>query len=484
MPITRINYGAAPDDGTGDPLRIAFKKTDDNFVDLDTRKAEQQDVADALVTKVDKVSGKGLSTEDFTTAEKQKLDGIEDGAQVNPGPATNVADGLMSAADKAKLDGVEDLATANSTDDYLLDRANHTGEQQIVTISGLPVVLPALVKTDPEAPCLIKTSATTLAIKAGTHVKIGNAYVSFTAQTAVTMPAVLTPGEDYCVWVKPDGTAVATADPYSSPATPPATGAVKLGGFHYGLVAPGTTLASGGFATTGFTNTGGNYPWTQARVDRIAGINEFSIWDLNFRSKGEQRGFAFDPQTRTWVAIYFCGTEHITNGISRYNTDVASGTVLPKIPLEYGGNGSTKCGRLSSYEALEILASHGCRLITQTEFASAAFGVTEGQSLGGAASTIPATKREPGYTSRIGLEQATGHIWTIGGPLTSVAGTAWAADPGRGSLYGTSGLPIFGGHRANAAISGSRTSYWNNAFWHSGWDIGLRAACDHFEGAY
>ena len=37
----------------------------------------------ALDTKVDKVEGKGLSTEDFTTELKGKLDGIENGAQVN-----------------------------------------------------------------------------------------------------------------------------------------------------------------------------------------------------------------------------------------------------------------------------------------------------------------------------------------------------------------------------------------------------------------
>lgn len=40
--------------------------------------------ADALLAgKVDKVSGKGLSTNDYTTAEKNKLAGIETGAQVN-----------------------------------------------------------------------------------------------------------------------------------------------------------------------------------------------------------------------------------------------------------------------------------------------------------------------------------------------------------------------------------------------------------------
>ena len=37
----------------------------------------------ALDTKVDKVEGKGLSTEDFTTELRDKLDGIENGAQVN-----------------------------------------------------------------------------------------------------------------------------------------------------------------------------------------------------------------------------------------------------------------------------------------------------------------------------------------------------------------------------------------------------------------
>lgn len=365
--------------------------------------------------------------------------------------------------------------------EYVLNRANHTGEQDIATISDLPIVLPALVKDAPSMPCIIKTSATTLAIKAGTHVKIGNAYVSFSAQTAITMPA-LTAGEDYSVWVKPDGSAVALADPYFSPAAAPVPGALKIGGFHNGLVAPGTTPASGGFATTGFTSQGGNYPWTQSKVDRIAGINEFSIWDLAHRSKGEQRGFTFDPQQKVWVAIYLCNPDHITNGISRYNTPAASGTVLPIIPLEYGGDGVMTYGRLSAYEALEILASHGCRLITQEEFASGALGVTEGQSVGGAASTIPATKREPGYTSRIGLEQATGHIWVFGGPLTSMGGSAPNAGPSRGTFYGGAGLPLFGGNRADAASSGSRASNWGSVFLDSNWYFGLRAACDHYQG--
>lgn len=40
-------------------------------------------VAEAVSGKVDKVTGKGLSTEDFTTAEKTKLSNVESGAQAN-----------------------------------------------------------------------------------------------------------------------------------------------------------------------------------------------------------------------------------------------------------------------------------------------------------------------------------------------------------------------------------------------------------------
>jgi hypothetical protein len=60
-----------------------------------------------LNTKVDKVSGKGLSTNDYTTTEKTKLAGIEIGAQVNPGNATTSAAGLMSATDKSDLDSLK-----------------------------------------------------------------------------------------------------------------------------------------------------------------------------------------------------------------------------------------------------------------------------------------------------------------------------------------------------------------------------------------
>ena len=64
-------------------------------------------------------------------------------AFVRPANATPTAAGLMTAADKEKLTGLPANATANQPDAYLLDRANHTGVQNIGTISGLQSALDA-----------------------------------------------------------------------------------------------------------------------------------------------------------------------------------------------------------------------------------------------------------------------------------------------------------------------------------------------------
>ena len=83
--------------------------------------------------KVDKVSGKALSDQNYTAAEKSKLAGIAAGAEVNvqsdwdqtntsaddyiknkPGNASSSEAGFMSASDKSKLDGIASGATKNT----------------------------------------------------------------------------------------------------------------------------------------------------------------------------------------------------------------------------------------------------------------------------------------------------------------------------------------------------------------------------------
>lgn len=56
--------------------------------------AKTKDVNTALSRKVDVVSGKGLSTEDFTSALKTKLNGIANGATADSTIPTSVIDGL------------------------------------------------------------------------------------------------------------------------------------------------------------------------------------------------------------------------------------------------------------------------------------------------------------------------------------------------------------------------------------------------------
>ena len=74
--------------------------------------AYSQSEVDSLIdNKVDKVAGKGLSTNDFT----------------NP--------------DKAKLDSVQADATKNATDAELRDRTTHTGEQPTSSITGLDAII-------------------------------------------------------------------------------------------------------------------------------------------------------------------------------------------------------------------------------------------------------------------------------------------------------------------------------------------------------
>ncbi|MCE2688111.1 MAG: hypothetical protein LW595_06175 [Rickettsiales bacterium] len=85
---------------------IAFSATP-----VDTKYPSEKLVKDNLDLKVDKITGKGLSTNDYTTTEKTKLAGIATGA------------------------------TVNSTDAVLLARANHTGSQATSTITGLDTSL-------------------------------------------------------------------------------------------------------------------------------------------------------------------------------------------------------------------------------------------------------------------------------------------------------------------------------------------------------
>lgn len=102
-----------------DKLIGGAPETYDTLKEIADYIAAHKDVSDALTaaigSKVDKAEGKGLSTEDFTTALKAKLESLPSitAGQVeawNGKAGTTVAsaeaDGLMSKEDKARLDGL------------------------------------------------------------------------------------------------------------------------------------------------------------------------------------------------------------------------------------------------------------------------------------------------------------------------------------------------------------------------------------------
>lgn len=92
LPATDLVVGDVYDvKDTG--MNYAWNGTDwdalGSFVDLSDYYSKdetfsQEQVSQLLDSKVDKVSGKGLSSNDYTTIEKNKLAGIEAGAEVNP----------------------------------------------------------------------------------------------------------------------------------------------------------------------------------------------------------------------------------------------------------------------------------------------------------------------------------------------------------------------------------------------------------------
>ena len=101
------------------------------MTELDTRKADNDALTNLDERKVDKVDGKGLSTNDYTNEEKIKLAGIESGAQVND-PNTVIdgsyvhTDNNYTTAEKNKLAGVEEGAQVNAPNTVIDENYVHT----------------------------------------------------------------------------------------------------------------------------------------------------------------------------------------------------------------------------------------------------------------------------------------------------------------------------------------------------------------------
>jgi len=289
-----------------------------------------------------------------------------------------------------------------------------------------------------------------LDIKAGSKVwRKDGTVVTYATATAVTLPT-MSAGTDYAIYICDDGSIRADAN-FSAPSGYTTSNARKIGGFHY---------------------------------DLGSAINQYSIWDLKWKPDcDDPRGMVLVANS-FWTDIYLCGTDPDVNGTSKNGVTIADGSSPAKIPAAFGGNGSTTYGSFKQYEAHELMAAFGKRLLSYQEFSAAAYGITEAQSVGSDQGT---TQRNSGYTSKWGVEQAAGVMWVWGRDYSYRSdGTAWGWDAqteGRGSIYrqGTYGLvaAILGGNWGYGSYAGSRFSEWYNYPWASSYSIGARGACDH-----
>ena len=87
-------------------------------------------ITNMIVNKVDKVDGKGLSTNDYTTVEKTKLDGVATGAQVNKIEIVKV-NGTALTPVSSKAVNVDFSAYAKSADVTIEIASAVTGVNQI-----------------------------------------------------------------------------------------------------------------------------------------------------------------------------------------------------------------------------------------------------------------------------------------------------------------------------------------------------------------
>ena len=193
-----------------------------------------------------------------------------------------------------------------------------------------------------------------------------------------------------------------------------------------------------------------------AAATRSPAINPCSLWDVAFRPAcADPRGMTLVTTTAWpfWCDIYLTGVNHLLAGTSRFGETIADGD---DCPLDAKGKPTR---RFDYATAIAVMAAHGKRLLHIEEFFAAAYGVAERTAIG---RNPKATVLDPPRTSRAGLIQATGNLWTWGDD----------GDPDQPSAV------VLGGGFGYGAFSGSRASGWDVAASYSYGYVGARGCCD------
>ena len=287
----------------------------------------------ALNGKVDVVSGKGLSTNDFTTTLKNKLDGIASGAEVNQNAFSNVKVGSTTVAADAKTDTLELVAGSNitltpdATNDKVTIAASNTTYSDVVA-GGSSGLMSGSDKTKLDG----IASGAEVNQNAFSNVKVGSTTVAADTKTDTLELAA---GSN--ITLTPDATndkvTIAATVPAKSTTTPSANGTASAGsetayaaGDH---VHPLQTTISGnaGTATTLYN----------ARcIDGVyfngsANIVHFGVSSTEGRHKNVTcTGFKYEHGAR--ITVLFTGNPNATGETGSCTLSVNN---LAEVPIHY-----------------------------------------------------------------------------------------------------------------------------------------------------
>lgn len=407
-------------------------------------------------------------TNAFSDAEKQKLSTVAENANNYQHPADHPATMIQQDANHRFVTDAEKTdwnskETPTGAQQKVVDHADADAAHPASKISfanagtGIEAnrVQPAIItaldfanfstmkKRLPLVPAW-QQSGTSMATAQEIAVRVGAHHYKFAQDALITLPT-LTPGTDYAVYATADGRLVADVN-FSAPTGEPAGTTVRVGGFHVFLTGE---------------------------------IAPYSLWDERFRPEcSDPRGMVL-VAGREWADIYLLGINHHTDGTSKANVTIADGSSPPKIPIAYGGNGSTAYTRFGWFEARDIMAAYGKTLFDMNDFPEAARGSALGTSVG----TDPVTTgHSAGYRSAWGLEQATGCMWQWARNISAWnASGAWVdMGTGRGNWYGENFRAArLGAYWGAGASSGPDAVNWINSPTVSSSNVGARGRCGH-----
>lgn len=189
-----------------------------------------------------------------------------------------------------------------------------------------------------------------------------------------------------------------------------------------------------------------------------------SVWDLSHRPKSEPEGMAYIDGLDLWVDIY------LSSWSGSYDNDPDDLELVSKYGAVCADGTSTEKFHCFKFE--QVFGRQKKRLLYQREFVCASIGSNQSTNVAGGAdvNTTGGFKDTAGrrMISNFGLEDCCGNLWQWGADVGSATtgsssyGNAYTADDKyvAGQEYGGVYRPLLGGGANNAAVCGSRASYW------------------------